>query len=115
MLVPLAANAPSFGSAGGKLALERRDHVSPTVLRYQDVELAINRVAEDYAVIGIPKGHSIEKSRWVFVFELQRPRGACIGSFINSRSRSFPNAQHVCGLSIDCIDVAKVNGVSRDS
>ena len=59
MLVPLAANAPSFGSAGGKLGLERRDHVarrSPL----SGCRAGLNRVAEDYAVIGIPKGHRIE-------------------------------------------------------
>jgi hypothetical protein len=55
----LAANAPSFGSAGGNL---RRCQVWPPSGR-QDDELPIHRVAEHHAATRIPKCQRIEEAR----------------------------------------------------
>jgi hypothetical protein len=61
MLVPLAANAPSFGRAVGK-AFESRVHTPTPIFRDHDVELSVDRITEDNTVISVPERHRIKKA-----------------------------------------------------
>lgn len=110
-------------SAGRKRALIRqrrgqrtRRHArpdSPAVLSRHDAELTVNRVANDDSVIGIPERHRVKERPLVVILELQRPRRAGIGCFVDARCGSVADAENVSGLSINGIGVAKVEFVLR--
>src|SRR6185436_17338006 len=78
---------------------------TPAVARRHDVELTIDGVAENDAVVCIPKRHRVEKCFRIFILELQRPALSGIGRFINPGSWSITDAEREGSLFIERIDI----------
>src|ERR1051326_1067727 len=65
-------------------------------------------------MIRIPKRHRVEKRFRIFVLELQLPRFAGIGCFVNPRRWSIADAEDVGRLFIDSVDITKVESFVSD-
>src|SRR6185369_8087423 len=65
-------------------------------------------------MVCVPERHRIEESFLVVVLELQFPRLAGVGGFVNSRRCAIADTENVCGLRIDRIDVAEVKCLVSD-
>src|SRR5579872_2074676 len=58
---------------GGKAGLIEQLPLFAAVLGRDELELAVNRVAQGDAMVSIPEGHAVEESFWVMVGELKLP------------------------------------------
>src|SRR5919108_4814580 len=115
----IAAGDGNACPAGGErgLARKRSRHVftwndfprRSAVGGAKDHEAAVDRVTERDAVRGIPERESIEETLWVTIRELQRPRAAGVGRFVNSRFLTFTDAEKVSGVGVNGLDVAEIH------
>ncbi len=86
---------------------------TPTVVSRHDVKLTIDRVAEDYAVVRVPKRHRVEKCFRIFVPELHGPGFSRVCRFVNPRGWTIADRKNESGLRIDCINVSKIKRIIR--
>ena len=77
-------------------------------------ERAVDRVADDDAVRGVPEGHGIEEALRLRVGVLQRPRRARIHRLVDPRCRAGADAQQIRRARIDRVHVTEVETFGRD-
>src|SRR5438045_6063469 len=117
----LSAIHGDIGATGGEGAFVNQGHrqfvwsqarpLSPAIRGSQNIELAIDRIADQDAMIGVPETHRVQKSFWIVVAKLQRPTRSAIDGLVNARGSSVANAQNISGLLIDRIDIPEIQRV----
>src|SRR5262245_37307938 len=71
-------------------------------------ETAVNRVAESDTVIRIPKRKRVEECCRLMIGKLQDPGCSSIGGLVDTRLFPFTDAQHIRGIGINTVHVAKI-------
>src|SRR5437868_337709 len=59
----------------------------------ENCEPAIDGIADDDAVLGVPEAHAIEKALGVGIGVKERPADSAVDGFINARERAGAGAQ----------------------
>src|SRR5216117_131297 len=78
------------------------------IIRADDQETAIHRIAERDAVSRIPKRETIEERFRFMIRELKTPGLASITRFVDPRLLAFTNAQQERCVGINTMHVAKI-------
>src|SRR5207237_608016 len=87
----------------------------PAVIRCDELEVALDRIAQRDAVLLIPKGDGVEEAIAVGVLELQGPGLAGIGRLVDARVFAGPGAEQVRRGVAERLDIAEIELLrSRD-
>src|SRR5262249_47242433 len=96
------------GQRRRKILCRKRLPVASAVYRDNQLKHALHRVAEGDAVLLVPERDGIKEGRGIIALELQLPRLAAIGRFVDAGSVAGAGAEQIgSGLS-KRLDVAEV-------
>src|SRR5579862_7513305 len=91
-----------------KVLCRKRFPVGSTVCGDNQLKRPFDRVAQGHAIVLVPEGHGIKKSRGVGAFELQGPRLAAVDCFVDAGSVASAGAEQIGSRLSKRLDIAEV-------